>query len=123
MLPADAGAPGEDVRAVLGLDEEIIEFEINPDRAYALSLRGIAREVLVSVEGATNFRDPALRDTPAADDHGHPVVLEDPTGCPVFVARTVSGFDPTAATPTSSCSGSPRPACDRSRSPSTSPTT
>ena len=25
--------------------------------------------------------------------------MEDPTGCPVFVARTVSGFDPTAATP------------------------
>ena len=53
---------GDDVRPVLGLDEETIELEINPDRAYALSLRGIAREVLVSVDGASNFRDPALRD-------------------------------------------------------------
>lgn len=99
VLPADAGAPGEDARAILGLDEEIIEFEINPDRAYALSLRGIAREVAVSVEGASNFRDPALRDTPDANDDGHPVVLEDPAGCSVFVARSVSGFDPTAPTP------------------------
>ncbi|TYL45119.1 phenylalanine--tRNA ligase subunit beta [Nocardioides sp. BGMRC 2183] len=99
VLPADAGVPGEDVRAVLGLDEEIIEFEINPDRAYALSLRGIAREVLVSVEGASGFRDPALRDTPPADDAGYPVVLEDQAGCPVFVARTVSGVDPSATTP------------------------
>ncbi|TIC80406.1 phenylalanine--tRNA ligase subunit beta [Nocardioides sp. GY 10113] len=99
VLPADAGQPGDDVRAVLGLDEEIIEFEINPDRAYALSLRGIAREVAVSVDGATNFRDPALRETPAADDQGHPVVVEDAAGCPVFVARTVSGFDPSVATP------------------------
>ncbi|MGN0064356.1 MAG: phenylalanine--tRNA ligase subunit beta [Nocardioides sp.] len=99
VLPADAGQPGEDVRGVLGLDEEIIEFEVNPDRAYGLSLRGIARDVLVSVEGASNFRDPALRDTPAANDAGHPVVLEDTVGCPVFVARKVTGFDPTAPTP------------------------
>jgi phenylalanyl-tRNA synthetase beta chain len=99
VLPADAGEPGQDVRAILGLDEETIEFEINPDRAYALSLRGIAREVLVSVEGASGFRDPALRDTPAANTDGHPVVVEDAAGCPVFVARTVTGFDPTASTP------------------------
>ncbi len=99
VLPADAGTPGQDVRPLLGLDEETIEFEINPDRAYALSLRGIAREVLVSVEGASNFRDPALRETPGANDDGHPVVVEDAEGCPVFVARTVSGFDPTAPTP------------------------
>ena len=55
--------------------------------------------MLVSVEGASGFRDPALRDTPPADDQGHPVVVEDAEGCPVFVARTVSGFDPTAPTP------------------------
>jgi len=99
VLPGDAGKPGDDARPVLGLDEQVIEFEINPDRAYALSLRGIAREVLISVEGAGGFRDPALRDTPAANDHGHPVVVEDPAGCPVFVARKVTGFDPTAPTP------------------------
>ncbi len=99
VLPAEAGQPGQDVRQILGLDEETIEFEINPDRAYALSLRGIAREVLVSVEGATNFRDPALRDTPPANASGHPVAVEDADGCPVFVARKVVGFDPAAPTP------------------------
>ncbi|HET9500712.1 MAG TPA: phenylalanine--tRNA ligase subunit beta [Marmoricola sp.] len=99
VLPVGAGEPGEDARPVLGLDEEIIEFEINPDRGYALSLRGIAREVAVSVAGATDFRDPALRDTPAADDRGYPVVVDDARGCPVFVARTVTGFDPLAPTP------------------------
>src|SRR3954468_13011063 len=44
VLPDDAGEPGFDARPLLGLDEEVIEFEITPDRAYALSLRGIARE-------------------------------------------------------------------------------
>lgn len=97
VLPADAGKPGDDAFDVLGLREEVIEFEINPDRAYALSLRGIAREAALAF-GAP-YRDPALRETPAPDADGYPVVVDDPVGCPVFVARTVTGFDPAAATP------------------------
>ncbi len=97
VLPADAGEPGTDARDVLGLREETIEFEINPDRAYALSLRGVAREAAMSY--GVGFRDPVDRPVPAADDAGYPVVVDDPTGCPVFVARTVSGFDPAAPTP------------------------
>ena len=97
MLPPDAGEPGEDARDVLGLREEVIEFEINPDRAYALSLRGIAREAALGFDAA--YDDPAARDVPAPNDDGYPVVIDDPEGCPVFVARTVSGFDPAAPTP------------------------
>lgn len=97
VLPADAGEPGDDAIGLLGLDDEVIEFEINPDRAYALSLRGIAREAALGFGGA--FRDPVARDVPPADDAGHRVVVDDPEGCPVFVARTVSGFDPAAPTP------------------------
>jgi len=97
VLPADAGEPGQDARPVLGLDQEVIEFEINPDRAYALSLRGIAREAALAYDAP--YTDPALRETPAANGEGHPVVIDDPAGCPVFVARVVSGIDPAATTP------------------------
>ncbi|HEY0949652.1 phenylalanine--tRNA ligase subunit beta [Nocardioides sp.] len=97
VLPADAGAPGDDAFDVLGLREEVIEFEINPDRAYALSLRGVAREAALAY-GAP-FRDPAAREVPAANDTGYPVEIEDAVGCPVFVARKVTGFDPAAPTP------------------------
>jgi phenylalanyl-tRNA synthetase beta chain len=97
VLPAGAGEPGDDARPVIGLDEEVIEFEINPDRAYALSLRGVAREAAMAFD--VPFTDPCRRDVPAPDDQGHPVRVEDPAGCPVFVARTVTGFDPTAPTP------------------------
>jgi len=97
VLPADAGQPGDDVRELLHLDDEVIEFEINPDRAYALSLRGVAREAALAF-GAP-YKDPALRETPAPNDEGYPVLVDDPDGCPVFVARTVTGFDPAAATP------------------------
>ena len=44
VLEPDAGQPGDDAAEVLHLRDDVIEFEINPDRAYALSLRGVARE-------------------------------------------------------------------------------
>jgi phenylalanyl-tRNA synthetase beta chain len=97
VLPSDAGEPGDDARPVLGLDEEVIEFEINPDRAYALSLRGVAREAAMGF--ATAYTDPCLREVRAANGEGYPVRVEDADGCPVFVARTVTGFDPTAESP------------------------
>lgn len=97
VLPADAGSPGDDAFEVLAMDDPVIELEINPDRAYALSLRGIAREAALAFD--VPFTDPAAREVPSADDAGYPVVVDDPAGCPVFVARTVSGFDPTAPTP------------------------
>ncbi len=98
VLPADAGEPGDDVFDLLHLRDEVIEFEINPDRAYALSLRGVSREAALAYDAP--FRDPARRDAPADNGEGYPVEVDDPEGCPVFVARTVSGFDPTAPTPT-----------------------
>jgi phenylalanyl-tRNA synthetase beta chain len=97
VLPADAGEPGDDAFGLLHLRDEVIEFEINPDRAYALSLRGIAREAALAYDAP--FRDPARRDVPGANEAGYPVVVDDAAGCPVFVTRTVTGFDPAAPTP------------------------
>src|SRR4051812_37946189 len=89
--------PGDDAVDLLGLRDDVIEFEINPDRAYALSLRGIAREAAIAF--GVPFHDPAARDVPTPDGDGYPVRVEDPDGCPVFVTRTVTGFDPTAPPP------------------------
>ncbi|MGY2874897.1 phenylalanyl-tRNA synthetase beta chain [Marmoricola sp. URHA0025 HA25] len=97
VLPPGAGEPGDDAFAALHLREEVIEFEINPDRAYALSLRGVAREAALAYDAP--YTDPAARRTPPPGDDGYPVVVDDPEGCPVFVARTVSGFDPATPTP------------------------
>ncbi|WP_121258836.1 phenylalanine--tRNA ligase subunit beta [Nocardioides ferulae] len=97
VLPADAGEPGASAFGVLGLDEEVIEFEINPDRAYGLSLRGVARDAALGFAAA--YHDPADRSVPAANDAGYPVIVDDPDGCPLFVARQVTGFDPAAPTP------------------------
>lgn len=89
--------PGDDAQELLGLRDDVIEFEINPDRAYALSLRGVAREAAIAYDVA--FHDPANRDVPPPNDSGYPVRVEAEDGCPVFVTRTVTGFDPSAPTP------------------------
>ena len=89
--------PGEDAVELLALRDDVIELEINPDRAYALSLRGIAREAALAYGVA--FHDPAHREVPEPNDRGYPVRVDAADGCPVFVTRTVTGFDPSAPTP------------------------
>jgi phenylalanyl-tRNA synthetase beta chain len=97
-LEGDAAVkPGDDAIELLHLRDHVIEFEINPDRAYALSLRGLAREAALGF--GVPFRDPAQRDVPTPNDAGYPVRVEAEDGCPVFATRTVTGFDPTAPTP------------------------
>ena len=76
VLPEGAGAPGDSAFPVLGLDDEVIEFEINPDRAYALSLRGVAREAALAYDAP--YRDPADRSTPEPNADGYPVEIDDP---------------------------------------------
>src|SRR3546814_10139575 len=56
VLPGDAGEPGDDAFDVLDMFDTVIEFEINPDRAYALSLRGIAREAAIGFDVAFHDR-------------------------------------------------------------------
>ncbi|MBA3718960.1 MAG: phenylalanine--tRNA ligase subunit beta, partial [Nocardioidaceae bacterium] len=99
VLPSGSGVPGDDAAEALQLRDDVIEFEINPDRAYALSVRGVARDAGLALGAA--FRDPASADAAAsgAERADYPVVVEDAEACPVFVTRTVTGFDPTAPTP------------------------
>jgi phenylalanyl-tRNA synthetase beta chain len=96
VLPAESPV-GADAIEYLGLGDEVIEFEVTPDRGYALSLRGIARETAIVLD--VPFQDPAGLETPEGNDAGYPVVVEDPAGCDVFVARTVTGIDPQAPSP------------------------
>ncbi|MDF1479001.1 phenylalanine--tRNA ligase subunit beta [Leifsonia sp. H3M29-4] len=95
---------GSDAIALLGLDDFAVEVNVTPDRGYAFSIRGIAREYANST-GAT-FRDPVERITlPATAPSGFSVVVDDAApihgraGCTVFVTRVVRGVDPSRPTP------------------------
>ncbi|GGT23481.1 phenylalanine--tRNA ligase subunit beta [Nonomuraea spiralis] len=96
VLPA--GTPiGTDVVELLGLRDDVIELEITPDIGYALSIRGVAREVATAFGVA--FRDPADVDVPAEAEPSWPASIGDPTACDRFVLREVRGFDPAAQSP------------------------
>jgi phenylalanyl-tRNA synthetase beta chain len=96
-LTAEPAKPGADATAVLGLGDEVLDIAVTPDRGYALSIRGIAREAATAYD--LGFSDPVDLDVPAPDGAGHPVEILDPGGCDVFVARSVHGFDPAAPSP------------------------
>jgi len=93
---------GTDAITLLGLDDVAVEVNVTPDRGYALSIRGIAREYHHATGAA--FRDPAATLSPAQGS-GFDVALSDDApirgtrGCHAFVARTVRGIDPTLPTP------------------------
>ncbi|EEP74590.1 phenylalanyl-tRNA synthetase, beta subunit [Micromonospora sp. ATCC 39149] len=99
VLPEDTPAkPGDDARPVVGLDDMVVEVEITPDRGYALSVRGIARELAHAL--GVPFRDPGLAPAPGATaEPAYPVEIRDTVGCDRFAARMVRGVDPTAPTP------------------------
>ncbi|RQX00259.1 phenylalanine--tRNA ligase subunit beta [Micromonospora globispora] len=99
VLPEDTPAkPGDDARPVVGLDDTVVEMEITPDRGYALSVRGIARELSHAL--GVPFRDPALVPAPGATERPvYPVEVRDTVGCDRFAARMVRGIDPTVETP------------------------
>ena len=93
---------GTDAITLLGLDDVAVEVNVTPDRGYALSIRGIAREYSHST-GAV-FHDPAAGVTPDRAS-GFTVLVDDRApirgrrGCDAFVTRVVRGIHPARATP------------------------
>ena len=106
VLPPDAPL-GADFVSYANLRDEVFEIAVTPDRGYAVSVRGIARE-LASAFGVS-FRDPAETALPGPDLLGgpleyvgpdvYPARIADPTACDRFVLREVRGFNPAAPAP------------------------
>ncbi|MEJ1923310.1 phenylalanine--tRNA ligase subunit beta [Microbacterium sp. KHB019] len=94
---------GTDAIALLGLDDEAVEINVTPDRGYAFSIRGVAREY-AHATGA-DFRDPAEHEwTDVQPGAGFPLAvdaepLRDNVAVQEFVVRVVRDVDPTRPTP------------------------
>jgi phenylalanyl-tRNA synthetase beta chain len=97
--------PGQDAIALLGLGEEILEINVTPDRGYAFSYRGVAREYAHSTGAKFTDHGLATGAEPAATPDGFEVQVRDDApingvvGCDRFVTRVVRGIDPSAPTP------------------------
>jgi phenylalanyl-tRNA synthetase beta chain len=95
---------GTDAMELLGLYDQAAEINVTPDRGYAFSIRGVAREYAHAT--GTAFTDPASKvQAPEALSGGYSVKINDDApiygkpGCDRFVARTVLGVDATRPTP------------------------
>jgi phenylalanyl-tRNA synthetase beta chain len=110
VLPPDAPL-GADFVAYAGLRDEVFEIAVTPDRGYAVSVRGIARELASAFR--VPFTDPASAgpapegsqqepgagDTDEAGPEVYPARIDDPSGCDRFVLRELRGFSPAALPP------------------------
>jgi phenylalanyl-tRNA synthetase beta chain len=95
-LPS-AAPTGEDFRAFLGLDDQIIDVDLTPNRSDCLSLAGLAREV-----GVLNKVDLTPVVVTAADvsiDDTFPVRVEAVDACPRYLGRVIRGVNVGAETP------------------------
>ncbi|GAA5025344.1 phenylalanine--tRNA ligase subunit beta [Microbacterium fluvii] len=96
---------GIDAIALLGLDDVAVDINVTPDRGYALSLRGVAREYSHATGAA--FRDPGARAFEELEQPtgGFAVAVVDDApirgrvGASEFVVRIVRDVDPTRPTP------------------------
>lgn len=107
----EALKPGDDAMHLLHLDEPILEINVTPDRGYAFSYRGIAREFHNSTGAAftdpvtdLNDRAPQLEEQ-AGGSHDIDVIIDDDNpihgvvGCDRYYARALHGYHPGSPTP------------------------
>ena len=102
--------PGEDAIALLGLDDFAVEINVTPDRGYAFSIRGVAREYSNSTgrevhrsapwprSASSPVRAVAAPELPASPSTTRPASAAAPAST-AFTTRVVSGVDATRPTP------------------------
>lgn len=96
VLPPDSPV-GADAIELLGLRDDVLHIAVTPDRSYALSIRGVAREAATAY--GVPFKDPADVKLPGEAGGAYAASIADPTACDRFVLREVRGFDADAKTP------------------------
>ncbi len=89
ILPDDC-VPGQDVAAIIGRDDHVVEFEITPNRPDCLCMLGLAREASVT------FDVPLKEHHPVVEAHAGGnirdltnIIIEEPALCRRYTARMV----------------------------------
>ncbi|QRP98738.1 phenylalanine--tRNA ligase subunit beta [Corynebacterium sp. FDAARGOS 1242] len=97
---------GQDARPIIGLADTVFDVNITPDRGYALSARGLSREIASAFDLTFPdvVQDPSVAgvDTAAVPEAQGTLIdvdLRDETKAQRFGLRKVSNIDPTARTP------------------------
>ena len=92
---------GQDLKAFLGLDDAVLDIEVEPNRPDFLSVFGLAREVAAATGVPLQKPDQEPDQEPdlTLDSTGEDasatatVRLDAPKGCPEYLARVIRGVD------------------------------
>jgi phenylalanyl-tRNA synthetase beta chain len=82
---------GSDIRDYLGMNDQVIELELTPNRADCLSMIGVAYEIAAIFDRELYLPEVEIHETV---EQGHPIdiVLEAEEDCPFYVAQVVDGL-------------------------------
>ncbi len=82
--------PGDDIAALTGNDDHVVEFEITPNRPDCLCMIGLAREAAVTFDKPLRLHTPVVKAEAGGNIHDMAkVVVEDPALCRRYTARMV----------------------------------
>ena len=89
VMQEEGVKPGDDIAAVIGMDDHVVEFEITPNRPDCLSVIGLAREAAVTFDKPLKLHTPNVPGS-GEDIHDHVSIrIDDPALCPRYTARMV----------------------------------
>lgn len=84
----DAIAPGQDVRSRLGLDDVVLDLTSTANRADALSMVGIAREV-AAITGAPLKLEPPVPNPDIAAANTLSITIAERGACPIYIGTMI----------------------------------
>jgi phenylalanyl-tRNA synthetase beta chain len=91
LLLGDGVAVGADLRSALGLDDVVLDLEIESNRPDLLSILGIAREVAGATGAPLVPPDVSLTEADEPAPSVATVEIKDAEGCPRYLARVIRG--------------------------------
>ena len=89
VLHEDGVKPGDDMAAVIGADDHVVEFEITPNRPDCLSVIGLAREASATFGKPLKLHTPEIKGCGGSIADYVDIEIEDPDLCPRYTARLV----------------------------------
>ncbi len=90
VLREEGVKPGDDIKAITGQDDHVVEFEITPNRPDCLSVIGLAREAAATFDQELRLHEPQVKGG-AQGDLFALLDVETPAAdlCPRYTARMV----------------------------------
>jgi phenylalanyl-tRNA synthetase beta chain len=92
ILGHEAGDVGDDVKTGLGLDEVVLDLEVESNRPDLLSVVGVAREVAAATGAELRVPPGAPPELDEDADRAATVEVEDPDLCPRYLALVIRGL-------------------------------